>query len=200
MNISASPFHQTVIYVSSGSNTLVVGIIAALSVILASGVSGVVAWKISAGASRTARDLAREDRKQARIQDAYLTVHLYCDKWARYARWRARVFRPVGELEPDLPVVSETAAAISALVASEEVEAAMDEFNTRLMSFRSAVGEHDDAVDIVQSLIGMSDVATRSSASENARRTRDRLATTAAALEAQAETVHQLMRRELAAS
>jgi hypothetical protein len=194
------PFlRPAVVYVSSGSNTLVVGIIAAVSVILASGLSGFVAWKVATSAGRTARELAKEDRRQTRIQDAYLTIHLYVDKWARYAQWRARSFRPAGELEPELPAVSEAAAALSALVASDEVEAAMTTFNTLRMAFRTVVGEHDDAIAVVQSLLEMpSDVAARTTASDNARRASGRVAAAAAALGVQAEIVHQLMRQELA--
>jgi hypothetical protein len=179
-----------IIYVSSGSNTVAVGIIAGVAVLLASGISGFVAWKIASSKGETAQKLAGEDRRQSRIQEAYLTIHLYVDKWQRYADCRSRGVRLVGEGEPELPNVSDVAAGVAALVASDEVDAEMVVFSTNLMAFRSAVGAHDQAIAITRASRDEIDELTRA---------REEVRTKAMTLATQAEVVHNMMRRELAA-
>ncbi len=172
------------------SNTLVVGIIAAVAVLLSSDITGAVAWRVSSSANRTARELAREDRRQVRLQDAYLTLHLYVDKWGRYAAWRAKPIR-MGGTEPELPVVSEAAGGIAALVASDAVAAEMLEFNGLLRAFRNAVGSWETATEMfrLDPRPGNTDVPRASA----------EISRTASELSAKAEAIHQQMRNELAA-
>jgi hypothetical protein len=99
--------------------------------------------------------------------------------------------RVTTDLEPELPVVGDIAAAIATLVASDAVAAAMVVFNTNLMVFRTVVGSLQIAVD---------DQGSSGSAQRNAVLNADtRVKEAARVLADQAEIVHQLMRRELTA-
>ena len=135
--------------VATTSNTFAVGLIAAGAVLLSAVISGAFSWWVAARGRRDSRSLAREDRRQARIEEAYMTIYIYVDKWEWYAQWRMQLLR-LGGTEPETPTVSEAAAGIAALVASDEVEAAMIRFEKQLHNFNHALGAHRMALEAHQ--------------------------------------------------
>jgi len=88
-------------------------------------------------------DLAREERHQARLFDAYVAVMRHVGHWSRFAEFvrqeqASRTDPPRQLPEPDK--VDYTSEAQSALCASAATQAGVIEFNLRIMRLQVALG------------------------------------------------------------
>jgi hypothetical protein len=131
-------------------STLTVAIIAGLTGLLATFISAWVAWKVAGKTADSTWSVAREERRQDRIRDAYITIQLYISKWARVAEWYASTIRTSDNPEPTLPSVSEEAEALASLMSSSVIVNAIAEFDTRMRRFRFRVGDLEVAVDAMK--------------------------------------------------
>ena len=65
--------------------TVWVAVIGALAVIAGVFLGGAFTLGAAKKAAAAARERAKEDRRQNRIYDAYVTIQIYVDKWAQLA-------------------------------------------------------------------------------------------------------------------
>lgn len=163
----------------------------AAAVLLASLISSLFAFHAAASNRLETRTLAQEERRQARIQEAYLTLFVYLEKWERYAQWAAQVY-VFSDDEPELPELNDAGGGIAALVASKPVEAAMEEFDKLLIAFRRKKYLHQAAVNGHVGITSANDV-------DPVDRAEAQLQESVKALSGQVKVVFKLMREELAA-
>jgi HAMP domain-containing protein len=129
-------------------------IAAAAGAVIGAAISAIVTYRVTnrqvVNASNEARknreherSLAREERQQARLLDAYVATMRHVAHWGRFAEWKRRDFTaqfdpPIPEPTPD--TIDFTSEALVALVASAEVQRLVAEFNRQLISLGTALG------------------------------------------------------------
>lgn len=123
-------------------------------------------------------DARDADRRQDRIERAYLTLQIYINRWGRLAEFWRRQFPLATESEPQVPEFSEDAEAVAQLFTSQTVVEALEEFNRHRLAFQTALMVHR-------------------AGNGNAPGTYDRVVETAGPVYDSAEEVHQLLRMEL---
>lgn len=134
--------------------TIAIAAIAAGGAVVASLITAIVTYKVTnrqvtsaAEEGTTTRthevDLNRQDRNQARIYDAYVAVMRHVGHWSRFADFVRQ--EQVSRTDPPRPLpkpdeIDFTSEAQSALCASAAVQAAVIEFNKRIMRLQVALG------------------------------------------------------------
>ncbi len=90
--------------------------------------------------------LARHEIEQDRFAEVYTTLQIYIARWADHANWARRFVRLAGEVEPELPQISDIEEARASLFASDAVVEATKAFSQLVLRYRLAVGDHGAAV------------------------------------------------------
>lgn len=136
-------------------------------------------------------NLATEDRRQQRIEAAYLQLQTYIAGWSNYAEWRIRMYETDPPTPaPALPVLDAQDVALASLQSSAEVDAAVSTFTQRILTFRVHVGDYE-----YWERMASSDLP---GSIEQRRESRQRLEASATRLIEAGEAVHSKMREELA--
>ena len=129
-------------------------IAAAAGAVIGAAISAIVTYRVTnrqvVSASDEARksreherSLAREERQQSRLLDAYVATMRHVGHWGRFAEWKRRDLTgqfdpPI--LEPTPDTIDYTSEALVSLVASADVQRLVAEFNRQLISLGTALG------------------------------------------------------------
>jgi hypothetical protein len=136
-------------------------------------------------------DLAAEDRRQQRIEAAYLQLQTYIAGWSNFAEWRIRIYETDPPTPaPELPNLEARDVALASLQSSAEVDAAVSTFTHQILSFRVHVGDYEYWERMASPYLPGSN--------EQRRDSRQRLEASASRLIEAGEAAHSRMREELA--